>query len=65
METVVKAGHTEELKHLPRLQQWRVDVPHHGGPSRSQGLTTRSAILAEDCQERDFSRKLFLTADVL
>ena len=28
-------------------------------------LTTRSMTLAEDYQERDFSRKFFLTADVL
>ena len=45
---VVKTGYNEELKHLSRLQQWRVDVPHHGRPSRSQGLTTRSAISAEN-----------------
>ena len=47
-ETVVKAGYIEELKYLSRLQQWRVDVPHHGRPSRSQGLTTSSAISAEN-----------------
>ena len=47
VETVGKAGYIEELKHLSRLQ-WRLDVPHHGRPSRSQGLTTRSAISAEN-----------------
>ena len=45
------------LKHLSRLQ-WRVDIPYHGRPSRSQGLTTRGVILAENSSRLlTFSRR--------